>query len=596
MPIKPVSATALAQFKAAESQEEIAAALSVTSGWLGRSLWPNKVYPYRLFTIPKRSGGIRTIEAPHWRVKLLQHRLLPYLVSCYTAKDSVHGFVSDRDIVSNAERHVGRSLVLNIDLLEFFPSIHFGRVRGMFSSEPFNFNNEVASTLARICTRPISISHAALPQGAPTSPAISNLICRRLDIQLARLAKRHRCRYTRYADDITFSTSSSALPQQILESADAYGRTVRLGHGVLSILKVNGFSENPFKSRVQTAADRQAVTGLIVNRRVNVPREFVRQVRAIISNWRNHGYAKAEAQFHSIDASNRTRVGGPPSLAMHLTGKLEFLRMVRGRGDVLFTKYALQAAVLPSSRLVADVEGEAASVPEFIRPTLWIVRGLDAAGNELYQGTAFMLRGVGFVTARHVVEVSKITSKGKTKSTKVVAKGKSKAQIAKKVKAEKLDNPQVTKWELVRGSPPFDQYPITGYRADKHPPLDIAVLETSAQPRAQLLRGRYRRVNRAEAVLIEGFPQWNSAADDPDHVSQTVRQVKTVSKISLFSINANLHGGLSGAPVLDRHGLVIGVVAYGKDGVILANSAVDLEHLDRVIAAPVQPLPGVTGP
>jgi len=207
-----------------------------------------------------------------------------------------------------------------------------------------------------------------------------------------------------------------------------------------------------------------------------------------------------------------------------------------------------------------------------------------------------MLRGVGFVTARHVVEVPKLTSKGRKKSTKVVIKGKSKTTIAKNVKSEKLDHPPVTKWELVRGSPPFDQYPIIGYRADKHPPLDIAVLETSAQPRAQLLRGRYRRVNRAEDVFIEGFPQWNSVADDPDHVSQTVRQIKTGSMVSLFSINANLHGGLSGVPVLDRQGHVIGVVAYGKDGVILANSAVDLEHLDRVIAAPVQPLPGVTGP
>jgi RNA-directed DNA polymerase len=591
MPTKPLPEITLAQFKAAKSQADVAAALRVSSQWLGQSLWPNKVFPYRLFTIPKRSGGTRTIEVPHWRVKLLQHRLLPYLVSCYAPKDSVHGFVNDRDIVTNAERHVGRALVLNLDLLEFFPSIHFGRVRGMFMAEPFNFNNEVASTLSRICTRPISVSHAVLPQGAPTSPAISNLICRRLDIQLARLATRYRCRYTRYADDITFSTMASDFPVQILESADAYGRSVRLGHGVLSILNVNGFAENPFKSRLQTPADRQAVTGLIVNRRVNVPREFVRQIRAIICSWRKGGYAAAEAKFHSVDASNRTRAGGPPSLAMHLSGKLEYLRMVRGRGDVVFTRYALQAAGLPSSRLVADVEGNAAWMPEFIRPTLWIVRGLDNAGNELYQGTAFMLRGVGFVTARHVVEVPVVASRRKKKTAKTAIKGKTRASVAKGLKADKLENVPAAKWELVRGSPPFDCYPITGYRADTHPPLDIAILETGAQPRAQLLRGRYRRVNRAETILIEGFPQWNSAADEPDHVSQTVRQVKTVSMVSLFSINANLHGGLSGAPVLDTQGHVIGVVAYGNDGAILANSAVDLEHLDRVRATSVRPLP-----
>ena len=149
-----------------------------------------------MFTIPKASGEKRTIAVPPPVLMAWQRRFCEYLTASYVPKPSVHGFTKGRSICSNASEHVGRRLILNIDLRDFFPSIHFGRVRGLFASHPFNFSNVVASTLAQLCTR-----EGELLQGAPTSPIISNLICRRLDTDLWRLTRSLGCKYTRYADD-----------------------------------------------------------------------------------------------------------------------------------------------------------------------------------------------------------------------------------------------------------------------------------------------------------------------------------------------------------------------------------------------------------
>jgi RNA-directed DNA polymerase len=154
---------------------------------------------YRRFEIPKRHGNAnRIILEPVPNLKIIQQKLLQVLRLAYRPKPSVHGFVEGRSIVTNAQLHVKRNYVLNLDLENFFPSIHFGRVHGMFMAYPYNFNAEVATILAQICSL-----RWTLPQGAPTSPVISNMLCAKMDSQLQRLAKENRCYYTRFADDLT---------------------------------------------------------------------------------------------------------------------------------------------------------------------------------------------------------------------------------------------------------------------------------------------------------------------------------------------------------------------------------------------------------
>lgn len=155
---------------------------------------------YETFKIPKRSGGTRTINAPISNLKLIQTSIARELGMLRTFSSCVNGFVKDRDIKRNAEFHIGRKFVFNLDLKDFFSSITFPRIYGMLISKPYQLKPKVAACIAKACTL-----DDVLPQGSPSSPVITNLICAKMDSQLTKLAKAFKCRYSRYADDITFS-------------------------------------------------------------------------------------------------------------------------------------------------------------------------------------------------------------------------------------------------------------------------------------------------------------------------------------------------------------------------------------------------------
>jgi RNA-directed DNA polymerase len=191
---------------------------------------------YRRFTIAKRGGGSRMIESPCLQTKLLQQALLHRLEEIYVPRVSVHGFTFGRSIVTNARRHVGCRWLLNIDLQDFFPSIHIGRIIGLFKACPFNCENEAAVTLAQICTL-----NGRLPQGGPTSPILSNMICFKMDREILALAKTHRCIYTRYGDDITISTRLPELSPAIVTGNDG---NIIIGNELSSIITSARFQIN----------------------------------------------------------------------------------------------------------------------------------------------------------------------------------------------------------------------------------------------------------------------------------------------------------------------------------------------------------------
>lgn len=162
---------------------------------------------YCTFEIPKKTSGTRVINAPSTSLKIIQQRLNEILLKVYAPKPSAYAYLPKKNIVLNARQHKRAKFVLNIDLEDFFGSINFGRVRGMFMAMPYLLPEKVATVLAQICCYKNS-----LPQGAPTSPIVSNMICARMDSQLQTLAGKHKCYYTRYADDITFSTRLKEFP------------------------------------------------------------------------------------------------------------------------------------------------------------------------------------------------------------------------------------------------------------------------------------------------------------------------------------------------------------------------------------------------
>lgn len=174
---------------------------------------------YSKFNIAKRSGALREIQSPATALKLIQRKLNQALSCVYQPRNAVHGFVTSRglsaprNIVSNARVHLGAEFILNVDLKDFFPSINFGRVRGMFARKPYGLGVKAATVLAQVCC-----FENGLPQGAPTSPIISNMICGKLDADLQKLAQRYNCLYSRYADDITFSTHAKSFPNVALRT------------------------------------------------------------------------------------------------------------------------------------------------------------------------------------------------------------------------------------------------------------------------------------------------------------------------------------------------------------------------------------------
>lgn len=297
---------------------------------------------YAKFTIKKKSGGERTINAPVSGLKSIL-RSLNFILQCvYEPHNAATGFVLNKSIVDNAKVHVGNHHVYNLDLKDFFHSFDRNRVKMGFIYEPFNLNGErepLAFLLASLCTHPFEVNGEiknVLPQGSPTSPTITNILCKKLDRRLTGLANRFGAKYTRYADDITFSS-----PHNIYKDEDFQSELKRI-ISEDNIIKTNGkqinigpqLLFNSDKTRLQKSAHRQEVTGLIVNEKVNVRKRYVKQMRMWLYYWEKYGYEKAQQIFTKDYITDKGHAKkGNPNLVNVLDGKLEYLKMVKGKDD-----------------------------------------------------------------------------------------------------------------------------------------------------------------------------------------------------------------------------------------------------------------------
>jgi RNA-directed DNA polymerase len=279
----------LEDLKAASSRKEIAQLLGYKASSLTYILYKlPDAKKYTTFEIPKKSGVVRQICAPVGQLKNLQHRLARLLAECRSEIESKgpkraslsHGFRKSHSIVTNAKPHKNRRYVLNLDIETFFPSINFGRVRGFFlKNKAFELKEPIATIIAQIaCYR------NSLPQGSPCSPIISDLIAHLLDVRLAQLAKTHKCTYSRYADDLTFSTNQKLFPAALAFQVGGPGSEWVLGAELVSRIVNTGFAINDNKTRMQCETSRQLVTGLTVNKKVNIRSEYSRAARAMCNS------------------------------------------------------------------------------------------------------------------------------------------------------------------------------------------------------------------------------------------------------------------------------------------------------------------------
>ncbi len=297
----------------------------------------NSFHRYKQFKIKKKSGGFRLITAPRNQSFMLLLRYINEIFKAvYVPSDHAMGFTEERSVVTNANMHKGHNYVFNIDLKDFFPSIHQARVWKRLQLKPLFFKQPIANVIAGLCSMKEKMEDGCvrfvLPQGAPTSPIITNMICDNLDRRLAGLAKRFGVVYSRYADDITFSSMHN-----VYHSSSEFRKELK------RIVESQGFAMNEDKTRLQKLGSRQEVTGIIVSDKLNVSQKYVRDIRNILYIWRKYGYATAFNKFSPRYKETKGHVRkGNPDMVNVLDGKLMYLKMVKGEDDSVYMRLKAQ--------------------------------------------------------------------------------------------------------------------------------------------------------------------------------------------------------------------------------------------------------------
>lgn len=544
--------------------------------------------PYKTFLMAKRRGGNRVIREPRRRLKVLQEKVLAYL--CERAgepKPCVHAFTKNRSIVTNARKHLERKphFVLNLDLKAFFPSINFYRIRGVFQKAPFHFSYQVASMLAHMC-----VVENELPQGAPTSPFLSNLVCRSMDRDLMALAKRHRATYTRYADDITFSFSTPNPPSLPANICSFDGGVAVLGKELVSIIEQHNFRINFAKTRISGRRRRMEVTGIVINAFPNVKRTFIDRIRGGLHAWQKYGYENAQAEWErrvagGDAASNdkrpwrrQTLTGKPPQIKSVLWGRLLYVRMVRGKDDSIYTGLAEKY-----NQLVLD---ERAGNSEFTAPLLPvepIVRSAEDVEHAVFviewigdycppgssestpvasQGTAFAYkRHDRLVTCYHVLSVD--------------------VQIAHRQFTVDINK--------VAGASLTAMNPATGQNwnlrvVHRDPARDLAILEFVDKPPARrFFAGADTPITLHAAGRLIGFPNW-SKGRRADQLPAIVTNRFPRHGLQRLEVSQLIRAGNSGGPFVDELYRVAGVSQQGALQNSGNNECLCILELERWIA------------
>lgn len=514
----PLTSKVLATVRAAATTVDLAALLDVRHSTLIYYANRGSQVSYTSFSVVKKSGALRRIDAPFDGLKSIQRKIASLLSSAYQPPNQVHGFVEGRSALTNAIPHVGRTWVLNLDLADYFPSINFGRVRGMLRAAPYLIADAPATVLARICCFKNS-----LPQGAPSSPVLANMVTRALDTRLRKLAYQRRVTYTRYADDVTFSGHSKSPPLALARLVDG---KYQCGDELQSAIVDSGFALNVAKFRVQVGNMRRQVTGIVVNEHCNVRRQFVREIRAMLHAWDKFGYVAAAREYEKKNSKRPIPdYEGPPDFANVVRGKISYLSSIKGGNtDVVFKMLERLERLDPRPALTRSLDS--------LR-TLRMSNTQRLAGStfvlecdvSLSQGTGFFVSGVEhMITCAHVVgqntRAYAVADPQRTYLTELVA----------------IDRQRDLALLRVLG-------------------LHVAVSE-------RLNAARSWVVGVGDTVTVAGFPRHAPGASMAIAYSQ-VSQLREREKYRRVAVSSGIVSGMSGGPVLNSDGGVVGIVATG---------------------------------
>lgn len=500
-------ATLISQFRQLRTFTDIARLLEVTPAQLRH--YTRRADNYKSFDLSRKGGGKRTISTPVTPLKIIQQKLNQVLQPVYGGRSPCHGFTRKRSIITNAERHLNRSFVLNFDLANFFPSIHFGRVKGLFERKPYNLPESVAVTLAQICCH-----NGALPVGAPTSPVVANMLCAQMDSQLKKLAIECGCIYTRYADDITFSVAHGRFPPPITYR-DTNGKCV-IGEGVAQIVAANKFVINASKTRLLPRGYRQEVTGLVVGRRINTKRKYVLRVRGMLHAAEKWGVDRASQFFHAkYDRKRRLK---KPDFLRVLRGKIEFIGAVRGRDDGIYLGFLLRYLKLDPGASARPITITDRADPATVEKAVWL---LEQADGDI-QGTAFAAENFDLITAAHAATATTEAS-----------------------------------------CPALNIPPSGAGVVCKEEHVDVARMASRRKPPVQLKLGTSANLRIGDAIKVLGFPLHRKGGSV--HVQTgKITQFSPWFGVPHYVVDCPIVRGNSGGPVLNVKNEVIGIAVKGQ--------------------------------
>lgn len=523
------------------SPDELAALLGTDYGKIKHFYYRGEMQRHYLaFDIPKKNGAKRRILAPTDKLKTIQARIANLLSKLYTPREPVKAFLEGTSIVANARPHCRKKYVFNVDLENFFGTITFARVRGMLIAKPYSLSPETATVIAHLTT-----VNSILPQGAPSSPILSNMLCASLDRDLYSLAKRHRSVYTRYADDITFSfyCPIDFVPAELVDWSEANGRAnhyfSQVGYELASAIERHGFKVNQSKVRLQGPHERRIVTGLVTNQKPNVPRTYIRKTAALIHSIEKYGVEAANIVFREKNPNSTATVES------HLQGRLLYIKQVVSEDSEVYRRLAQRYNMLPIKSKVPNApqatreDSDNFRVGKFVRDKCWITNIEEYRNGKLVmiQGSAFLMKGGLLVTCEHVLSAIVDDSREEFNECLVSRIGDDESIYEAKV--------------IIRNKE-----------------LDIAVLKIKDAP-ADLETFTLEEVkepNIGDRVAVLGFPNFKEGSKDVGILKCRITNKYPLFGVSHSEVDKTLYSGNSGGPVINSSYHVVGIAAKGAAG------------------------------
>lgn len=469
---------------------------------------------YTSVKIPKRRGGTRTLKVPNDRLKTQQKKILQLLYKIFVRRRPVHGFVKGYSALTNAKEHTRRKNLLTLDLLNFFPSITTKRVFGVLVS--VGLPDDTASAICMLCTL-----DGALPQGAPTSPILSNMVCFAMDVKLMNFANQNELKYTRFADDISFS--SFVKPTSFFEGkTPSAGRvkTEEISGKLKGIVASSGFTINDEKTWFASEKTRHEVTGLVVNEFVNVPRKYIRNIRASLHKVETMGLIDAQADFDR--KYNTTK-----KLKNVIRGRIEYLAQVRGKNFNPYRKLGTKYNELFTPKKLLPISP---SLEVQRSKAVWVIEYIvdDPNGGVICsQGTAVFVKGLGLVTAYHVVE----------------------------------NLPPAEKIRLYLPKSEVNYEATVSHKKDSVADLSILLHNVPASEFMEL-EPSDEMGQKMEAVVVYGFPEYDGL-EDVTVKNGEIENFILQNNTKRVQVGMNLTTGMSGGPILNTRSQVIAITHKG---------------------------------